>query len=325
MTYRVLLTPTFMKKGDIFDNRLGKAGIETAFNPSAKARSEDEMIAMLEGMHGLLAFGNDTLSKRVLEASKDLRIVARNGVGVERVDIEAATRLGIAVSNAPGANADAVADFTLALILSCARNLQEVLAETWNGGWPKHVGVDLAASTLGVVGLGSIAREVIRRAHGFRTKILVFARRPDPVLAEQYGVTYVSLEELLRESDFVSLHVGENAETHHLIDDRRLAMMKPTAFVINTARGGVVDTAALRRALDEKRIAGAALDVHEQEPLTENPFAGLRNVLLSSHIAATTFSARDNGGMMAAENLACFFEGKTPPHLVNSEVMNRLK
>jgi len=319
------MTPTFLKAGDAIDRRLAAEGIQTRHNPSSKPRPEDEMIALLEGVEGLLAFGNDTLSRRVLEAAKDLRIVARNGVGVERVDVATATRLGIAVCNAPGANADAVADFTLALILALARRLPEVLAETWNGGWPKHAGVDLAACTLGVVGLGSIAREVIRRARGFRMRTLVFARRPDPAFAAETGVTFVALEDLLRESDFVTLHVAETAETHHLIDDRRLAVMKPSARLINTARGGIVDTAALRRALAAGRLAGAALDVHEHEPLAENPFKGLDNVLLSSHIAATTLGARDNGVAMAADNLLRFFRGERPPHLVNPEVMARLR
>lgn len=325
MKPKVLITPTFMKPGDAVDTRLRSAGLDTAFDPSSKTRSEAEMISMLEGAQGLLAFGNDTLSERVLEASPDLRIVARNGVGFERVDVAAATRLGIAVCNAPGANSDAVADFTMALILNCARRLPAMLTETWNGGWPKYVGVDLAASTLGIVGLGNIAREVIKRAHGFRMRILVYARRPDPVMAERYGVTYVSLDEILRESDFVSLHLGLSDETHHLINYERLSTMKPGAYVINTARGGIVDTKGLRRALDEKLIAGAALDVHEQEPLAENPYLGLDNVLLASHSGANTISARDNGGLYAADNLMRFFQKETPPHLINPEVLDRLK
>jgi phosphoglycerate dehydrogenase-like enzyme len=273
----------------------------------------------------MLAFGNDPLTERVLEASKELRIIARNGIGVDRIDMAAATRFGIAVCNAPGANADAVAEFTFALMLNCSRRMQETLSEVSRGGWAKYAGVDLAASTLGVVGLGSIAKKVIKRAHAFGMRILVFARRPDPAFTEEYGVTYVSLDELLAESDFVSLHLSLNDETHHLIDYDRLSMMKPTAYLINTARGGIVDTAGLRRALEEKLIAGAALDVHEQEPLKEHPLPGFDNVLVSPHAGAATATARDNGGFIAADNLARFFQGQMPPNLVDPGVFERLK
>lgn len=321
MKPRVVITPPFIKPEGEVARRLQAAGIETIFHHWHGGRTEDEMISLLRGIDGVIAFGGDPLGPRVLESVDRLKVVARAGVGFDGVDVASATARGIAVCNAPGANRHAVAEMAFALMLQCARKLGENLAQIPNGTWTKHEGMDLAGSTLGIIGLGAIGKEVAQRARAFEMRVLAHDIIQDMQFAEGHGVSYVSLDELLRESDFVSVHVLLNAGTRHLINAERLAKMKPTAYLINTARGGVVDTEALYQALREKSIAGAGLDVHEREPVGESPLIGLDDVYLTPHVGGATATARGNGGIAAAENVIRILKGERPLSIINPEVL----
>jgi len=322
-SYRILITTIFLHPGCAVDQRLRAEGWETVYKPLLGSRSEEELIDLLQGVEGVIVSG-DPFTARVLDASPRLKVISRTGVGYDAIDVKAATRRGIIVCNTPGVNRHAVAEWTFALMLSCARKLKENQSEVRKGGWVRHEGMDLAEKTLGLIGLGTIGKEVAQRAEAFEMRILASDVIRDAQFAEAHRVRFVSLEELLRESDFVSLHTFLNDKTRHLINAERLSLMKPTAFLINTARGGIVDTEALCRALVEKRIAGAALDVFEGEPLrSDSPLRTLENVYLSPHVGGVTADSRRLSGVMAAENLLAALSGERPPGIVNPEVLVR--
>ncbi len=320
---RIFISTIFLHPGCAVDQRLRAEGWETIYKPLLGPRSEDELIDLLRGIDGVIVAG-DPFTARVLEASPQLKVISRTGVGYDAIDVKAATARGIIVCNTPGVNRHAVAEWTFALMLSCARRLKENQSEVRSGGWIRHEGMDLAGKTLGIVGLGTIGKEVAQRAEAFEMRILACDVVRDVQFAEAHRVVFVPLEELLRESDFVSLHTFLNDKTRHLINDERLALMKPTAFLINTARGGIVDTEALCRALSGKKIAGAALDVFEGEPLrADSPLRAMENVTLSPHVGGVTADARRLSGANAAENLICALKGERPPGIVNPEVLAR--
>jgi len=322
-TTRVLITSIFLKAGDDVDRLLTSQGMEPVYRPWHGGRTEEELIDLLRGIDGAIV-STDPFTARVIQAVERLRVISRTGVGYDAVDIKAATARGIVVTTTPGVNRHAVADWALALILCCARKVPENLAEVRRGAWTRHDGVDLHEKTLGVVGLGTIGKEVATRAKAFGMRLLAFDLVQDLPFAAGQGIAYVPLEDLLRQSDFVSIHCFLNAATRHLINAERLLLMKPTAFLINTARGGIVDTEALYRALHAKRIAGAGLDVFEGEPLrADSPLRALENVYLSPHTAGSTADARRLSGATAAENLIRALGGERPDGIVNPEVLAR--
>lgn len=316
---RVLITSHFLRAGCEVDGYLRNAGLEPLFK---QCHSEEEMIEALQGVDGIIC-SSDPLSARVIESAEKLKVIARTGVGYNTVDVKAATARGIPVCTLPGANRHAVAEYAFTLMLACARNLLQNLDEVQKGGWKSYDGLELAGKTLGIVGLGTIGKEVAQRARAFEMRILAHDVVRDEQFAEAYGVSYVSLEQLLRESDLVSLHCFLNKNSYHLIDAERLALMKPTAILINTSRGGVVDSEALYQAIQEKRIAGAGLDVHEQEPLGESPLRGLPNVLLSPHAGAATVEYRSRAPFLAADAVIQTLRGERPAHPVNPGVFRR--
>ncbi len=318
---RVLITTLNIKPGDEADRGFQEAGFETVFNPWRGGRTEDGMIAMLQGIDGAIV-GIDPMTKRVLSGADRLKVVARAGVGYETVDVEAATARGIVVTSNPGVNRYAVAEWAFSLLLSCSRKIVENLSEVRQGGWKRHQGHDLMGSTLGIVGLGAIGKELAVRARAFGMRVLAHDLVQDTAFAAWNQVSYVSLEQLLTESDYVSLHLFLDERSRHLINAERLAMMKPTAYLINTCRGGVVDTEALCQALREGRIAGAALDVFEEEPLgADSPLRQLDNIYMSPHAAGTTAETQVASGRMAAENVLRVLTGQRPLHAVNPEVL----
>lgn len=304
------------------DKQLKAAGIEPVYNPWRGKRTEDEMLDILSGIDGAIVAG-ERFTPGVMDGAPRLRVISRTGVGYDAVDVPAATERGIVVCNTPGVNRHAVSEYTFALMLQCARKMRDNLTEVWKGGWARHEGIDLAGKTLGIVGLGTIGREVAQRARAFEMRILACDPRQDVQFAEEHQVSYVPLEQLLRESDFVTLHLFLNKESRHLINAERLAMMKPTAYLINTARGGIVDTAALYDALSGRRIAGAALDVFEEEPLGESKLRELDNIYMSPHAGGVTSDARYLSGAYAAENLIRVLRGERPLYPVNPEVWER--
>ena len=320
---RVLITSIFLKEGDDVDRYLRAHGAETVYRPWHGGRTEDELIDLLKGIEGAIV-STDPFTARVIQAADRLKVISRTGVGYDAVDVPAATKRGIIVTTTPGVNRHAVADWALALILCCARKVPENLAEVRRGAWARHEGTDLAEKILGIVGLGTIGKEVAKRGKAFGMRLLAFDLVQDPKFAEEQGIAYVPLEDLLRQSDFVSIHCFLNESTRHLINAERLALMKPTAFLINTARGGIVDTEALCHALQAKRIAGAGLDVFEGEPLrADSPLRALENVYLTPHCAGSTADARERSGAMAAENLIRALRGERPAGIVNPEVVTQ--
>jgi D-3-phosphoglycerate dehydrogenase len=322
-TTRVLITSIFLKPGDDVDRYLTSQGMEPVYRPWHGGRTEEELIDLLRGIDGAIV-STDPFTARVIQAAERLRVISRTGVGYDAVDIKAATARGIVVTTTPGVNRHAVADWAIALMLCCARKLPENLAEVRRGAWTRHDGVDLHEKTLGVVGLGTIGKEVATRAKAFGMRLLAYDLVQDTLYADAQEIAYVSLEDLLRQSDFVSVHCFLNETTRHLINAERLLLMKPTAFLINTARGGIVDTEALYQALHAKRIAGAGLDVFEGEPLrADSPLRAIENVYLSPHCAGSTKDARKRSGTLAAENLIRGLRGERPLGIVNPEVLMR--
>ncbi len=318
---RVLLTSFWLQPGDEVDRRLQEAGCETVYNRWHGDRTEEEMIEILKGIDGAIV-SIDPFTPKVLAAAPQLKVVARTGVGYDAVNVPAATEKGVAVCITPGANNRAVADFAFTLLLASARRLLENLTVVPQGGWKRYQGKDLPGSTIGIVGLGSIGKEVAKRARGFDMRVLAYDVFKDEAFATQHQVTYVPLDQLLRESDFVTLHCFLDDSTRHLIDAERLALMKPTAYLINTARGPIVDEEALYQALKEKKIAGAALDVFDQEPLPAgSPLRGLDNVYLAPHVAGQTDGAIQAMGTIAADNVIAILRGEKPLGLVNREVV----
>lgn len=290
-----------------------------------KAREADALFTLL----------TDKVDCNLLSSSPRLRIVAQMAVGFDNIDVKCASELGVYVTNTPGVLTEATAEHTWALILSLARRIVEAdtyvrWGEWWRGGTAWHplmlLGVELQGKTLGIVGLGRIGGRVAEIAGAFNMRVIYYdmVRRGD--LEEKLGIEYVDLEKLLEESDIITLHTPLTPETRHLINEEKLRKMKKTALLINTARGAVVDTEALIKALREGWIAGAALDVFEGEPLNPNhPLTSFKNVILTPHIASATLEARRKMAELAAENLIAFSQGKVPPTLVNPEVLQKRK
>ena len=322
---RVLIATTTLAgvEGPFLDLLRG-AGFEVVYPPERKSLSAEELQRELQGVAAVIA-GFERYTPEVIAACPDLRVIARNGVGYDAVDLAAATEHGIAVTVTPGVNHEAVAEHTLALLLTLARAIVPQDAAIHSGGWRRDNGVPLRGRTLGLVGLGRIGREVAVRAAPFRMRLLVHDPQADPAFVAQYGATLVSLERLLEEADFVSLHLPLTPATRHLIDARALRRMKPSAFLINTARGGVVDEAALTEALQSGRLAGAALDVFVEEP----PAAGavlsrLPNVICTAHTAGIDLQARDDMARLAAQAIVALSRGEWPEaQVVNPECRER--
>jgi len=260
--------------------------------------------------------GRTRFTGEVLGACPKLRMISIWGTGTDNMDLKAAADLGITVTNTPGANAIAVAEHTLALILAVCKQLPAADQVIRQGGWPRNLVPQLRGKRLGIIGTGLIGREVAAMGRGFGLDVVAWTFHPDPGLASRVGFRYVQLEELLRTSDIVSLHLRATPETRHFLGGDRLALLKPTAFLVNTGRGGLVDEAALVECLREKKIAGAGLDVFETEPLPAgHPLVTLPNVLLTPHAAGMTPEVIATGMAMAVENIENFLKG-APTHVV---------
>lgn len=275
------------------------------------------------GVQGLLCTLSDRIDEELLSRCPGLRVVSNYAVGYDNIDVEAATRRGVLVTNTPDVLTNATADVAFTLILASARRVVEANEFLRSGEWVTWhpdllLGQDVSESVLGIVGMGKIGQAVARRAAGFSMKILFFNRSPKPDLEKELGARQVSLDELLRESDFVSLHCPLSAETKGLIGERELRMMKKSSILINTSRGPVVDQKALYRACSEQWIWGAGLDVFEKEPVPlDEPLLTLKNVTTIPHLGSATIKAREGMARKAAENLLAALEGKKPTDLVN--------
>jgi len=287
-------------------------------SPTLRAR-----LAEAEGLFTLLTV---PVEEALLRKAPRLRVVSNMAVGVDNVDLAACTRRGIPVGHTPGVLTAGTADLTLALLLAVARRLPQAAADARAGSWTTWrpagwLGADLDGATLGIVGMGQIGSAVARRAAGFGVRLVYASRTPKPQIEAELGAERLSVPELLRQSDFVSLHVPLTDETQHMVDEEALAMMKPTAILINMARGPVVDTGALVRALREGQIRAAGLDVTDPEPLPAgHPLYSLPNCLVLPHIGSATHDTRRRMAEVAAANLLAGLAGERLPHCANPAV-----
>ena len=299
--------------------------------PHDEPPPHDELVRRAADADALLTMLTDSIDDAVLDAGKRLRIVAQMAVGYDNVDVAAATECGILVTNTPGVLTETTADLAFALLLAAARRVVEGDRLTRTGGWKSWhpsflLGQDVHGATLGIVGLGQIGLAVARRARGFDMRILYHDRTRHPQAEAELGAEYVSLDRLLGESDFVSLHVPLASQTRHLIGQRELSLMKPSAVLVNAARGAVVDQQALCAALKERRIAAAGLDVAEIEPIpVDDPLLTLDNVVVTPHIGSASVATRARMAEMAVESVLQALRGELPSNCVNAEAFSRRK
>jgi lactate dehydrogenase-like 2-hydroxyacid dehydrogenase len=297
--------------------------------------SKEVILREVAGCAGLLCLLSDPIDAEVIAAAPHLRIISQYAVGVDNIDLKAATARGIPVGHTPGVLTEATADLAFTLLMAAARRIPEGIENVRAGQWHSweplgFLGADVWGVTLGVVGLGRIGTAVARRGRGFEMRVLYHdrAHKPDRSaersrrsLEAELGLEYTELDDLLTHSDFVTLHCPLTPETHHLIDERALRRMKPTAVLINAARGPIVDTSALVQALREGWIAAAALDVTDPEPLPpDHPLLALPNCIIVPHVGSATVTTRERMSVMAAENLLAGLRGERLPYCVNPEV-----
>ena len=288
-----------------------------------------QLVKKLQGKSGAIVLLTDIFDERVFAQCPDLKIVCNIAVGYNNIDAKAASRRGIMVTNTPGVLDDTTADFTWTLLLATARRVVEsdtfFRSGKWKGwGLMQFTGYDVHHKTLGIVGMGRIGKGVARRAKGFDMRVIYTdTQRADEATEREYGVMYVDKRTLLRESDFVSLHIPFFAETQHFLSDPEFALMKKTAILVNAARGPIVDEKALVRALKGAKIAGAGLDVYEKEPKCERALLSMKNVVLTPHTASASIETRTKMAMMAAQNCAAGLTGQRPPNIVNPEILAR--
>ena len=313
----------------IFDEvvALVKKHFEVEDNQSDVPFPPDALVRKLQNKAGAIILLTDLIDEGVLSRCPDLKIVSNIAVGYNNIDVPACTRHKVMVTNTPGVLDDTTADFTWTLLLATARRLieadQHLRSSQWNG-WKlmEFLGSDVHHKTLGICGLGRIGQGVARRAKGFDMQVLYTDLvRATQSVEKELGVSFVDKKTLLARSDFITLHVPLGPQTTHYISKAELALMKPTAILINASRGPVIDERALVQALKEGQIAGAGLDVYEREPQVEPALLSMRNVVLAPHIASASYETRLRMAMMAAENLIAGLTGKRPSNLVNEEVL----
>ena len=300
---KVLVTPRSFGKTDpgLFD-RLKDAGLEIVRNETGGILDETAMKALLAPCEGVI-LGVDPMNAAVLAAAPKLRAIAKYGVGLDNIDLAACEARGIKVSRTVGANSDAVADYAFALMLGVARRVAWIDRRCRERDWSKITSIDVYGKTLGIIGLGAIGRRVAKRAKGFDMRVLASDSVWDADFAEACGIERADADRICRECDFITLHCLLNDETRNIINEQRLASMKPTAVLVNTARGGLIDEAALLAALKEGRIYGAGLDVFAHEPPEEPDWYILNNVIMGSHCSSSTAGAVERMGTMAVDNL----------------------
>jgi glyoxylate reductase len=303
------------------------AGVEMRLWTHELPPTAADLAKLIHGCDGALTLLTEEITPELLDREPQLKVISNFAVGYDNVDVDAATARGVMVCNTPDVLTETTADFAWALLMASARRVVEgadyVRAGKWQTWGPSLLlGQDVHHATIGIVGFGRIGKEVAKRARGFDMRILAYDTYCDEAAAREFGVEFKDLDDLLRESDFITLHVALTDETRHLIGARELQLMKRTANLVNASRGPVVDTDALVAALKSGTIAGAALDVTEPEPLPgDHPLASLPNAIVVPHIASATVATRNKMAQMAAQNLLAGIRGERPPNLVNPEVL----
>jgi D-3-phosphoglycerate dehydrogenase / 2-oxoglutarate reductase len=297
----LISTSSFGKQDRQPLDALEAAGVTYQLNPYGRKLKPEETMALLERVDGLIA-GTELLDRHVLEQAHRLKVISRVGTGLDNVDLAAAEELGIQVYNTPDAHVDAVAELTLAGILDVLRRVTYADRQVRQGQWDKPMGLLLRGKTIGIIGLGRIGKAVVRLLQPFGVRVLAYEPYPDDDFAGQYGVTFCALEDVLGQADVVSLHLSYSAPNRNLLDATRLAQMKPSAFLVNCARGGLVDEGALYEALRDGRLSGAFVDTFAQEPY-QGPLVELENIVLTTHIGSYAAEVRLRMEMEAVENL----------------------
>ena len=307
---KVLTTPRSYGKTDpaVFE-MLEEAGIEVIRNSSGSIFTKEQMIESIADCDGVIV-GVDPMDADVIAAAPKLKAIAKYGVGVDNIDLEAAKARGIKVSVTVGANSEAVADYAFALLMAAARKLTLIDRECREGNWKKITTRDVSRGTIGIAGMGAIGKLVAKRARAFDMEVLGYDVYWDEKFAEEYGVQRASMEEIYEKADFISLHVPLLPSTRGMIGKEQLAAMKKDVILINTARGGLIDEDALLTALENGSIGAAAIDAFEHEPPTDPRWFRLDNVILGSHCAASTSGAARNMGRMATANVIRDLKGE---------------
>lgn len=285
----------------------------------------EELIKIIGDYDALVVRSETRVTAPILEAGKKLLAVGRAGVGVDNIDVQTATKRGIMVMNSPTSNTMAAAEHTMALMLALARKLPQAYCSLKAGEWKRadFMGVELRNKVLGIIGLGNVGARVARMALAFQMSIIAFDPYVSPDYARNFGVQLVSMDELLKESDFISLHVPMSSETKGIIGKKELAMVKPTVRIINTARGGLVEEEELYKALEDGRVAGAAVDVFSVEPACNNVLCGSDKAIVTPHLGASTIEAQSGVAIDIAQQILAVFKGQTPMYAVNAPFIPR--
>lgn len=314
---RVLVTPTSYGLHDpALKEALAGAVGEVVYNTTGRPLASAELLELVPGCDGFIA-GLDSIDRPVIEAADRLQVIARYGVGVDNVDLDTAQERGIVVTNTPGANSASVAELTVGLILSLARPIPAAVAATKAGEWPRTPGLTLEGKVVGLIGFGAIGKQVARRLAGFDCAVLAYDPLPDEAAALAHGVDLRPQAEVVRAADFLSLHCPVTPETEAMVDEAFLGQMKTGAFLINTARGQLVDEAALYKALRANHLRGAALDVFAQQPPgADNPLLALDAVIATPHMASHTDGATNAMGWGALHDCLAVLRGQQPVHRV---------
>jgi len=307
---KILVTPrSFGKTDPQAFKLLEDAGFEIVKNETGGILSEQQLSELIQDCDGVI-LGVDPLTSKVLQNAPKLKAIAKYGVGVDNIDLQACEARNIPVSRTVGANSEAVADYAFALMLAVARKVISIDAACRKSDWGKATTIDVFGKTLGLIGLGAIAKGVAARAKGFNMKVLAYDVFWDNDYAKNASIQKAELNQIYKEADFISLHVPLTNETRLLIGETQLKLMKPTAIIINTARGGIIDENALLKALQNNTIYGAGIDAFEQEPPTNKAWFELENIVIGSHCAASTFGATEQMGRMAVQNIIDDLKGR---------------
>lgn len=299
--------------------------------PEATPPSKEELISQISDVDALVCMLTDPISKELIQSAPKLKVISQMAVGVDNIDVKYATSIKLPVGHTPDVLSNTTADFAWALLMAAARRVVNSHIKVHQGNWDPWgpyvwAGYDIHGSTLGIIGLGRIGQAMAKRASGFDMKVVYYSKTRKPDFENEFGVQFVSLDQLYEQADFISLHTYLSPETKHLINRESFTKMKPNAILINTARGAVVDQQALFDALQTNQIAGAAIDVSDPEPIPENdPLLTLPNVIITPHIASSSYKTREKMAIMMAENVLAGLSNKKIPFCANPEVYNKQK
>lgn len=311
---RVLITTDYLLPGDEIDKLLKRHGHETTFTPFTSKRDAAQQATLLSGFDGAI-IASEPVTSDMIAAAPGLKVLARSGVGYDSIDVPAARRHSVRVCNAPGSNHHSVAEMAIGLLIMSARRLAEVTSAVHQGHWPREAGHELRGATLGIIGYGPSGRATAKLGLALGMKVLVSTGHPD---REDREINFTDVDTVFRSADYLSLHSRAGINSRPLVDAPKFELMKNTAVIINTARGSLIDEAALAAALRNGSIAGAALDVLDHEPLTDdNPLRGLKNLIVTSHLAGQTVEARIRAGLSAAQAVVDVLADREPAHPVN--------